>query len=71
MRVDAKDFTDYAAVSFGPQPGTPEHVLTAAGDPKTRVAFKDYGYLRVHQDGSGHSARRMDRPESSGRHGDV
>ncbi|MEA3367349.1 MAG: hypothetical protein U9R68_04460, partial [Planctomycetota bacterium] len=52
VRVDAADFTDYAAVSFGPQPGTPEHVLAAADDPKTRVAFKDYGYLRVHKDGT-------------------
>jgi hypothetical protein len=52
VRVDAKDYTDYAAVSFGPQPGTPEHVLAAADDPKTRVAFKDYGYLRVRQDGT-------------------
>ncbi len=52
LRVDAADFTDYAAVSFGPQPNTPEHVLAAADDPKTRVAFKDYGYLRVHKDGT-------------------
>jgi len=52
VRVDAKDYTDYAAVSFGPQPGTPEHMLAAAGDPKTRVAFRDYGYLRVHKDGT-------------------
>ena len=52
VRVDAADFTDYAAVAFGPQPGTPEHVLAAADDPKTRVAFKDYGYLRVRKDGT-------------------
>jgi len=52
MRVDATDYTDYAAVSFGPQPGTPEHVLVADDDPKTRVAFKDYGYLRVRRDGT-------------------
>ena len=52
VRVDAADFTDYAAVAFGPQPpGTPEHVLTATGDSKTRVAFKNYGYLRVRKDG--------------------
>jgi len=50
VRVDAADFTDYAAVSFGPQPGTPEHVLAAANDPRTRVAFRDYGYLRVRKD---------------------
>ena len=52
VRMVAKDFIDYAAVSFGPQPGTPEHVLAAADDPKTRVAFKDYGYLRLRQDGA-------------------
>ena len=52
VRVDAAGFTDYAAVAFGPQPGTPEHVLAAAGDPKTSVAFKNYGYLRVQKDGT-------------------
>ena len=52
VRVDAADFTDYAAVAFGPQQGAPEHVLTAADDPKTRVAFKNYGYLRVRKDGT-------------------
>jgi hypothetical protein len=50
VRVDAADFTDYAAVAFGPQPGTPEHALAAPDDPKTRVAFKDWGYLRVRKD---------------------
>jgi len=50
VRVDAEDYTDYAAVSFGPQPGAPEHVLAAVEDPKTRVAFKDYGYVRVRRD---------------------
>jgi hypothetical protein len=52
VRVDGKDYTDYAAVCFGPQPEAPEHVLAAADDPKTRVAFKDYGYLRVKRDGT-------------------
>ena len=52
VRVDAADFTDYAAVAFGPQQGAPEHVLAATGDPKTRVAFRDYGYLRVRNDGT-------------------
>ena len=52
VRVVAKDYTDYAAVSFGPQPGTPNCVLVAANDPETRVAFKDYGYLRVRKDGT-------------------
>jgi len=52
VRVDAADFTDYAAVAFGPQQGTPEHLLVMAGDPKTGVAFKNYGYLRVQKDGT-------------------
>ncbi len=52
VRVKAADYTDYAAVSFRPQPDKPEHVLAAADDPKTRVAFKDYGYLRVREDGA-------------------
>ena len=52
VRVAAAGYIDYAAVSFGPQPGRPEHVLAAAGDPHTRVAFKDYGYLRVLRDGT-------------------
>ncbi|MGB2822884.1 MAG: heparinase II/III family protein, partial [Phycisphaerae bacterium] len=52
VRVKAADYTDYAAVSFGPQPDKPQHVLAAADDPKTRVAFRDYGYLRVRKDGT-------------------
>jgi hypothetical protein len=52
VRVDAADFTDYTAVAFGPQAGAPEHVLIATGDPKTGVAFKNYGYLRVQKDGT-------------------
>jgi len=52
VRVDAKDYTDYAAVSFGPQPGTPEHALTATDGSGVRVAFKDYGYLRVRKNGT-------------------
>jgi hypothetical protein len=52
VRVDATDFTDYAVVGFGPQPGAPGHALAAADDPKSCVAFRDYGYLRVRKDGS-------------------
>jgi hypothetical protein len=51
VRVDARDFTDYAAVAFGPQGGQPEHALGSQGTDRTRVAFKSYGYLRVHRDG--------------------
>jgi len=48
VRVDAKDFTDYAAVAFGPQKDQAEHVL---GDGALTVAFRSYGYLRVARDG--------------------
>jgi len=48
-RVDAKDFTDYAAVAFGPQKDQPEHIL---GDGAVTVAFRGYGYLRVAHDGN-------------------
>jgi hypothetical protein len=50
VRVAARDFTDYAAVAFGPQRGLPEHALVPQGPP-ARVAFRGYGYLRVHRDG--------------------
>jgi len=52
VRVDAAEYADYAAVSFGPQKDTPVHVLVSALDPRTRVAFKGYGYLRVRKDGT-------------------
>ena len=52
LRVDAADFTDYVAVAFGPQRDMPEHVLAAGGDPRTCVAFRDYGYVRVRRDGT-------------------
>lgn len=48
VRVDASDFTDYAAVAFGPQKEQAEHVL---GDGAVTVAFRSYGYARVASDG--------------------
>ena len=51
-RVQAKDFTDYGAVGLGPQQEGQIHVLADQADRKTLFAFKDYGYLRVHADGS-------------------
>ena len=51
-RVQAKDFTDYGAVGLGPQQEGQIHVLADQADGKTSFAFKDYGYLRVHADGS-------------------
>jgi hypothetical protein len=38
VQVDAEDFTDYAAVSFGPQEVRPVHVLS---DGKTSIPFRD------------------------------
>jgi hypothetical protein len=52
VRVDSANYTDYAAVSFGPQSDAPEHVLVADDKAETSGAFKDYGYLRVNRDGS-------------------
>ncbi|MEO5367745.1 MAG: heparinase II/III family protein [Magnetococcus sp. WYHC-3] len=52
VRVDAADYTDYAAVSFGSQTNAVEHRLAAADGSGIRVAFQDYGYLRVKRDGT-------------------
>jgi hypothetical protein len=53
VRVDGKDFTDYVAVSFGPQAEGAEHrlVLSAEG-PSVFFAFKNYGYARIANNGS-------------------
>jgi len=48
VRVDGDQFTDYAAVSFGPQTDRPAHML---GDGKASVQFRDYAYIRVARDG--------------------
>jgi hypothetical protein len=52
VRVDGGDFIDYVAVAFGPQKGRPEHVLGSTVEKGVRVAFKDYGYLRVGRAGA-------------------
>ena len=52
IRVDANDFTDYAAIAFGPQLEGAEHTLTVAGERPLSFAFKNYGYARVTNDGS-------------------
>jgi hypothetical protein len=44
--VDAAGFIDYVAATFGPQTGSPEHVLTAP-DGKHSFAFRNWAYLRV------------------------
>jgi hypothetical protein len=53
VRVDAKDFTDYVAVAFGPQKDAKEHVLGKAGE--AVVAFHNYAHVRV--DSKGVTAR--------------
>jgi hypothetical protein len=52
IRVDANDFTDYAAIAFGPQPEGAEHTLSVRGERPPFFAFKTYGYARVTNDGS-------------------
>ena len=51
VRVDATDYTDYAAVAFGPQKNSPEHRLASTTEPRAVFAFKNYGYLRVARSG--------------------
>jgi hypothetical protein len=49
VRVDATEFTDYIAASFGPQKDLPEHAVALG--PSGTVSFRNYGYLRVARDG--------------------
>ena len=49
MSGEPVQFTDYAAVSFGPQAGRPIHLL---GDGATTVQFRDYAYIRVTRGGA-------------------
>ena len=44
IRVDAKDFTDYAAIAFGPQPEGAEHTLLVPGE---RPLFFRFQELRI------------------------
>ena len=50
VRIDAPDFTDYAAVAFQTDKKLPQ-VLAAADDPNQVFAFCDYGYLRLPRQG--------------------
>jgi hypothetical protein len=52
VRVETPEFTDYAAVAFGPQANSPEHVVALSDPPGAAVAFRNYGYLRVARDGA-------------------
>ena len=51
IRVDATDFTDYAAIAFGPQADGAEHALTIDGERPNFFAFRGYGYARIRKDG--------------------
>jgi hypothetical protein len=51
VRIDGKDFIDYAAVAFGPQKTLPPHAVTSEADPLTAFSFRNYGYLRIAADG--------------------
>ena len=52
IRVDAKDFTDYAATAFGPQPEGAAHTFLIPGERPYFFSFKNYGYARILKDGS-------------------
>src|SRR5262249_26296589 len=52
IRVEAKDFTDYTAIAFGPQPEGAEHTFLVPDERLIFFAFKNYGYARVKTDGS-------------------
>ncbi len=52
IQIDARDFTDYAAMAFGPQPENAEHGLLVSGKQRLFFAFKNYGYARIRKDGS-------------------
>ncbi|MGB6754824.1 MAG: hypothetical protein WBE71_20235 [Xanthobacteraceae bacterium] len=52
IRIDANDFTDYAAIAFGPQREGAEHTLTVAGERPLSFTFKNYGYARITNGGS-------------------
>jgi hypothetical protein len=47
IRVDAKDFTDYAAIAFGPQPEGAEYTILVPGERSSFFAFRNYGFARV------------------------
>jgi hypothetical protein len=50
VRVDADGFTDYVAATFGPQAGSPERALVAAGG-LAAFAFRGWAHLRLTPDG--------------------
>jgi hypothetical protein len=52
IRVEANDFTDYAAVAFGPQSRDVEHSFHVPGERPHFFAFKTFGYARIRKDGS-------------------
>jgi hypothetical protein len=52
IRVDARDFTDYAAIALGPKAETTEKRLFVPGEPRYFFAFNKYGYVRIRKGGS-------------------
>lgn len=51
VRLEAEEFIDYAAVSFGPQKDRPVRQLYSASIAGAAFAFRDYGHLRLWRDG--------------------
>ena len=60
VRIDAPDFTDYAAVAFQTDKKLPQ-VLAAADNPNQVFAFCDYGYLRLPRQGNAVARQRQTR----------
>jgi hypothetical protein len=71
VRVEGEGFTDYAAVAWGDDVGSPVRVLAASNDSRQVFAFRNYGYLRLTSTGAvargGWSGLHIPHPLASGR----
>ncbi|HGE70833.1 TPA: hypothetical protein ENX78_08370 [Candidatus Poribacteria bacterium] len=56
-KIQAKNYTDWIAVSFGDQNGEPIHILIDEHDPKSVFVFRNYGYLRKEISSDGKTSR--------------
>ncbi|HUU98433.1 MAG TPA: hypothetical protein VM487_22085 [Phycisphaerae bacterium] len=52
VRIDAEQFTDYAAVAFGPDADSPLHVLVDSDNSRQMFSFRNYAYVRVPREGA-------------------
>jgi hypothetical protein len=51
VRVDADDYTDYAATALMPDANHLTHVLRGNRNPRIQFAFQRFAWLRIHRDG--------------------